>query len=301
MFKKISVFLFLLFVFSFSATLLGNESATKYFPSTLGSSWVYEDQDGNELTRRAVEDEEIAGETYHAFEYEPAFENWENYEYYVHPTLFKVDDKGIKFLIGDEVKKTYKKRLTEELKDSLEKSRQNMPPEANFNPAFEVEVEVETQDHFYMLSTLATPNEEWDTMRIKPTVKVKVSYTQNNAEVDPELAGQSMYSSLYFTILETGIIAGKETVETSAGTFKECLKIEYRTETVMPKFPGDNGPKAGESVSTLWLAPDVGIVKFRQETERPLISEFSNSESTTQVKTLELKKYEIKSDGAEVE
>ena len=304
MLKRLRVVFILLFVFSFSATLLGNETAKNYFPSTLGSYWVYEDRDGNELTRRAVEGEEIAGETYHAFSYEPAFEKWENYEYYVHPTLFKVDETGIKFLVSDEVKKAYKKRLAKELKDSLEKSRQNMPPEANFNPAFDVEVEVETQEYFYLLSTPVTPNEEWDTMRIKPTIKAKVSYTENNSEVDPELAGQSMYSSMYFTILETGSILGTETVETPAGTFKDCLKIEYRTETVMPKLPGSRpgGPKAGESISTLWLAPDVGIVKFRQEAEKPLIQEgLPSSEPTTQVKTLELRKYEIKSDAMEAE
>ena len=255
------------------------------------------------MTRRAVEGEEIAGETYHAFEYEPAFENWENYEYYVHPTLFKVDDTGIKFHIGDEVKKAYKKRLTKELEASMEESRQRMPAEANFNPTFDVEVEIETQDHFYMLSTPVTPNEEWDAMRVKPTIKVKISYTENNSEVDPELAGQSRYSSLYFTILETGKILGTETVEIPAGTFKDCLKIEYRTETVMPKLQRSSSgdPKAGESVSTLWLAPNVGIVKFRQEADRPLLQEMANADSTTQVKTLELKKYEIKSDAAESE
>lgn len=305
MLKKFCAVLIFLFVCSFSATLLGNETAKKYFPSTLGSFWVYEDQDGNELTRKAVQGEEIAGEMYHAFEYEPAFEeNWENYEYYVHPTLFKIEGTGIKFSIGDEVKKAYKERITKELKDLFEESRQNMPAEANFNPTFDVEVEVETQDHFYMLSTPVTPNEEWDSMRIKPTLKIKVSSTQNNPEVDPELAGQSMYSSIYFTILETGIITGKETVETPAGTFKDCLKVEYRTETVMPKLPGSNpdDPKAGESVSTLWLSPNIGIVKFRQEAERPILQEgIPGSEPITQIKTLELKKYEIKTDAAEAE
>ena len=300
MFKKYCAILTLLLVFSFSAALMGNEDANKYFPSTLGSFWVYEDQDGNELTRRAVEGEEIAGETYHGFEYEPAFEKWENYEYYVHPTLFKIEDTGIKFLIGDEVKKAYKKRLTKELKDSLEKSRQNMPAEANFNPIFDVEIE--TQDHFYMLSIPVTPNEEWDAMRIKPTIKAKMSYTQNNSEVDPELAGQSMHSSLYFTILETGIIAGKETVETPAGTFENCLKIEYKTKTKLAKIHAEGEIGApGESVTTLWLAPNIGIVKFRQEVQRPLLSDFNNPHTITQVKTLELKKYEIKSDAAGAE
>lgn len=296
MLNKLFTVLILLLVLSFSATLLGNETAKKYFPATLGSYWVYEDQDGNELTRKAVQGEEIAGETYHAFEYEPAFEeNWENYAYYVHPTLFKVEDTGIKFLIGDEVEKSYKKLLEKELKDSMQQAEG--PP--GFTPNYDVKVEIDIQNNFFMLRTPFTLSEEWDSMRIKPTIKIMMAL--ENAGDDTELAGYATGATIYFTILETGIIAGKETVETPAGAFEDCLKIEYRTETVMPKFPGDSGPKAGESVSTLWLAPDVGIVKFRQETEKPLLSEFGNSETTTQVKTLELKKYEIKADAAEGE
>ena len=248
MFKKTLTIIITLLIFSFSVVLMGNESVSKYFPATVGSSWVYEDQDGNEMTRRAVEGEEIAGETYHAFEYDPAFEDWENYEYHFHPSLFKVDDNGIKFFMDDSVVKAYKKRITKELNDSMEESRQRMPAEANYNPTFNVEVEVETQDHFNMLPISLTPNEEWDSMRIKPMIKVKVNYTENNSEVDTELAGQSSYTSFYFTILETGIIRGTENVETPAGTFKDCLKIEYSTETVLPKMFGANGPGAGESV-----------------------------------------------------
>ncbi len=298
MLRKVSLVLAALLVFSFSVTLSGDESAQTYFPSTLGSYWVYEDQDGNELTRTAVEDEEIAGETYHAFSYEPAFEEkWEHYEYYVHPTLFKVDETGIKFLIGDEVVKTYKERLTKELMAAFAS-----PPGANV-PAFDIEVEVETQPHFYLLPTPVSPNEEWDTTRIKPTVKVKMDFAQNNSEVDSELAGVFRSTTIYFTILETGNIFATEAVETPAGVFKDCLKIEYRTETVMPAPLGSNYFEAGESVSTLWLAPNVGIVKFHQESEKPIIGEEMGQVETmtTQIKTLELKKYEIKSDVPEAE
>lgn len=297
MFRKTRTILLLLFILCFSGTLLGNDSALKYFPATIGSYWVYEDQNGNELTRRAVEGEEIAGEMYQAFEYEPAFENWENYEYHIHPTLFMVDDTGIKFHIGDTVKKAYKERLTNDLQSLFENQRQNMPEEQML-PKFEVVIE--NQDDFYMLPFPITLNEEWDTIRIKPTVKVTMSFAI--PENDPELAGASYSSIIYFTILETGNIIAKETVETPVGKFDNCLKIEYQTETVMPKMDGrGEDPKAGESVTTVWLAPDVGIVKFYQEVEKPMIGFIGNLEPTTQVKTYELKKYEIKSEAAEGE
>lgn len=299
MLRRFCVISILLFIFSISTTIQGNESAKQYFPATLGSYWIYEDQDGNELTRRAVEGEEIAGETYYAFNYEPAFEEWEDYQYHVHPTFFKVDDTGIKFQIGNEVKKAYKERITKELEGSIQQGMGIARPD--FEPSYEITVEVVSQDYFYFLRTPSTPNEEWDTMRIKPTVKIMMG--MGNDEVDAELAGMSMGTTLYFTIMETGMVTGDETVETAAGTFKDCLKIEYRTETVMPSIPGqeDSGPMAGETVSKLWLAPNVGIVKFHQEYETPLLSDFNNPPTITEVKTLELKKYEIKTDTAGAE
>ena len=44
----------LLLSFNVNTTLIAKEQSNDYFPHTLGSSWVYEDQDGNKLTRRAV-------------------------------------------------------------------------------------------------------------------------------------------------------------------------------------------------------------------------------------------------------
>ena len=88
MLKKIrSAFVFL-FVFGFSTTLMGNEWANYYFPDAIDSYWTYEDQDGEELTRYAIESEDIDGETYSAFSYEPALENWVDYQYYVHPYFY---------------------------------------------------------------------------------------------------------------------------------------------------------------------------------------------------------------------
>lgn len=277
---------------------MGDDSAENYFPTAVGSFWVYEDQDGNELTRRAVDGEEIAGEKYHAFEYEPSFENWENYDYHVHPTLLKVDETGIKFYIGDAVKKAYKNRLAKELEVTIEDSRENVPSDTQLQPKFDIEIE--NQEHFYLLPYPITLNEEWDSYRIKPLLKITASF--ENSENDPELVGYSSASTIYFTILETGNILAKETVETAAGEFENCLKIEYRTETVMPKLGGGRGPGAGETITTVWLAPDVGIVKFHQEAEKPTLQDtFPKAESTTEVRTFELKKYEIKSDTSETE
>ena len=80
-------------------------------------------------------------------------------------------------------------------------------------------------------------------------------------------------------------------------TFEDCLKIEYRTKTTADTNLSPEIKQqllieqlTNESVRTLWLAPNVGIVKFKSE-----------NENSDDVASLELKKYEIKSDESDGE
>ena len=73
-YKSISIFFSLLLIFPVTATA-ANEQSNDYFPHTPGSFWVYADQDGDKLTRRAVAEKTIEGETYHAFSYEPTWKS----------------------------------------------------------------------------------------------------------------------------------------------------------------------------------------------------------------------------------
>lgn len=95
MLKKFCVLFSLLLIFGVSPTLIVAESVNDYFPHTSGSFWVYADQDRNELTRRAVEEKNIEGETYHAFGYESAVEDWTDYEHYIHPNFYQIRKDGI--------------------------------------------------------------------------------------------------------------------------------------------------------------------------------------------------------------
>ena len=128
--------------------VMANETAKTYFPGTLGSYWVYEDQDGNELTRTVDEGEEIAGETFNIFIYEPDIEDWANYAYHFLPSLYSVDDESITCLIGDEIEKATKARLTKEMeaftkmaKKSIENIRPPEAPNLSFDINYDVEVE----------------------------------------------------------------------------------------------------------------------------------------------------------------
>ena len=299
MLRKFCAAFILLLVFSFSATLLGIEPAQVYFPGTLESFWVYEDQDGNELTRVAVEGEEIAGKTYPAFSYEPELEDWADYSYFIHPSLYNISEAGITLVVGEEVENGVKARLKKEMDMFAEVLSREMltqlPPGVeipNFN--LDVDVEAEAHDHLFLLPDTITINEEWDVNQIE--VKAKII---------PEGLGDPDNEQLKvdFTIVETGIVVGTETVETIAGTFEDCLKVEYRTETtavMTPNPPSEEVAPPGETVTTVWFAPNVGIVKLHQISGYMFLDMIPDDADIPVAfpppneKTLELKRYEIK-------
>ena len=289
MFNKFCVVLIFLLFIGFSVVLLGNESTSKYFPSTLDSYWVYEDQDGNEFTRQAVEGEEIAGKTYSAFSYEPELEDWTEYNPFIYPSLYQVSDAGITLVVSDEVEKAVKARLSKEMESFREIIRRDDPDAANFT----YNIKAEAHKHSYLLPTPVVLNEEWDVNQIKANLTLDL---QGNDQV-----------KIDFTIVETGIILGTESVETAAGTFEGCLKVEYRTETkaiLDPIPPPNQVDPPGETVTTVWFAPDVGIVKVHQKRNHSFLEMLPDDEGiplppNPEPKTFELKKYEIKTADSE--
>ena len=288
MLKGFHIVLSLLLILCFNATLMGKEEIDSYFPHTPGSFWVYVDQDGNELTRRVVEEKTIEGETYHAFNYEPTLENLD-YDYHIHPNFYQVGKDGITFLVADDVKEAVKARLTKEV-GIFRTAFLIMMTSSEANLDLLYEVKVEAQDLFYVSPTSVAFNEKWDAMRIE----IKITMIPEPL-LDP---GEITFE---FTIVETGKVLGTENVETPIGTFEDCLKIEYRTQTKVETLPPEQAPNpAGESVTTLWIAPNVGIVKFHQKAEDILLKALPLPllNASTTVKTLELKKYEVKSTGS---
>ncbi|RKU20444.1 hypothetical protein C6500_09115 [Candidatus Poribacteria bacterium] len=288
MLNKFRVVLSLLLIFGFSATLFGKERKDAYFAHVPGSYWVYKDQDGNELTRRAVENKEIEGEMYSSFSYEPIWEDWTDYDYHIHPNFYKVGEERVTFLMGDAAQKAIKARLTKEMGTLRTILRLMME---GFDLLYEIEAE--TEDPFYVLPTSVTSNAAWEAMQINAKITMRSDPPQDPEEMILEI-----------TIVETGKVLGTEDVETSAGTFENCLKIEYQTETKVETFPLDQADQVpnppGESVTTLWVAPNVGIVKFHQKREDTVLKALPPLphplfKVSTTIETLELKAYEVKS------
>ena len=311
MLRKFRFAAVLLLILGFSSTLMGNEWANYYFPDSVGSYWIYTDQDGNELRRYAVEPEEVDGETYRAFSYEPTIDNWADFEHYVQPYTYRVDDEWVTFFIGTETENAFKAVKTQQMEEIISLSREAIQQEAaadglNISVEIDYDVKVESEDYFYLLPTPATFNEEWTALELDITVSMTTEFKGM-----PEIPGvpTKLTVNRYTTLVETGNVAGTETVETPAGTFEDCLVIAYRTdasiETVPPQIAGieaDTKPVHQEqkdvSLTTLWLAPQVGIVKF--------VHNHQLSEEELEIglepppeRTLELMRYEIQPSASE--
>ncbi len=280
MLKRFSFIFSILLVLLLSATLRGNETAKLYFPSTLGSYWVYEDQNGNELTRQVVDGEEISGVTYKGFSYDPELEDWIDFDRHFVPYLYHVGDEWVSCLVGEEVEEAVKARLGKEM-DTLSQLAQNVfansaPPELNITISLIHDVEAKSEENLFLLPLDVSPNEEWDSLNVNATV----SFTMDIQGLpDVQLAPDIPTITIDIDIQETGIILGTETVDVTAGTFEDCLKIQFQTDTELTTSePNPDQEQPGESVTTLWLAPNVGIVKFYQETENIFLNTMSESD-----------------------
>ncbi len=286
MFRGIRTTLIIFFVVLFTTSVVGDKKAVNYFPSTIDSYWVYEDQDGNTLKRTVIEGEEIAGEIYNAFNYEPELKEWEHFIKYICPELFKINDKEITLSVKEGIEKAVKAQLNKEL-DFLFQALTQDKLQIDDAPTFDISVEAE--DNISLLIKPTVSNEEWDVTEIR----AKIVVTENG-----EVQG-----TLDYTIVETGIILGTETVETTAGSFENCLKVQYKTETAAIFTPEEGGmDPPGETVTTVWLAPNVGIVKIHEKKGNMCLDMIPKDEDIPFVipppkeTTLTLKKFEIKTE-----
>ncbi len=278
----------LLILLSFSVVITASDTLTEFFPTTEGSFWVYVDQEGNEFTRTSTEQKNIAGEIFHTYSYEPVIEDWEKYNYLLHPFMYQVDTEWIRFYVANgiesAIKSKLKKRLDEIAAELRQKYTDQLPPGISLDVNYTIEPTA--QDTLYFLPSTLNNKEKWITTQV--SVSIQISMNIKGTEINIPEANKSV--SLTMKLSETGELIGKESVKTAAGTFENCLKIEYRTKTTSSKNVEsdikqgltDQQPK--DKITTLWLAPNVGIVQ--------LISTIADSE---EVETVELKSYKIES------
>ena len=257
------------------------------------------------MTRYAAEAKEIEGETYFSFNYEPKFEDWTYCEYFVHPTLYHVGEEWVAILANDEAEKVVKdmvtQRFAEHVINAAEQTTSNVeiqengtddqpPSDSNVSITFKLNVDkVEGNEYLYVFPMPPIFNEEWTAIQLNAKVSSKYELKGKPSEVSK--LGELPDIKFDFNLVEIGKVVGTETVETKAGTFEDCLKIEYQTKTTLALSSIDEGglKLIGDYITNLWLAPNVGIVKFSRQHEQ-----------SGKVKSMELTEYEIKSDNLEI-
>lgn len=288
MLKRFRSICILLFIFGFSTVSIGNEWANYYFPDALGSYWTYENQDGDELTRYAIEPQDVEGEMHRAFSYEPALEDWADYDYHTHPYFYQVSDDWTAFLVGEDIEnatRTVTERQWQEVVSMMkEQINSQLPEGTRIELDVTYDLDIQAQDYFYFLPNNATFNEEWEALRIDMQINLQMEMTMEGFPPTTQAITMSL------TLTETGVITGTEAVDTDAGTFEDCLVITYRTAATIetdPEIPDAKSMFADAysgSTTTLWLAPNVGLVKMEQESENSGVGktlELTNHEITT--------------------
>ncbi len=266
-------------------------SASKYFPHSLGSSWVYEDQDGKELIRRAIEGKEIKGTLYKAFSCEPGLADHTVYSPLFSPALYNDTDATKTLLADDAIAKSIKARLRKEMEAFASYFRYEHMKDAG------IEITVQIPDHLLLLPAIELiDHTEWQVSQIKATMKIDLPEIDKDGTITFE-----------FTISEKGRVIGAETINTTAGTFKDCLKVKYWTETKVVITPTPDPADVvieppGETITTVWFAPNIGMAKYQQiafpifldmipandiQPDIPKLSPYSK-------RTLQLKKVDIK-------
>ncbi len=309
MIKNITIFV--LCIMLKTIPLYAMSPVESIFPVDIGSYWIYTDQDGNELIRRVSDDKEIDGKKYRAFEYKPKLSNALDLQPLLHTTLFNIDNVKVIVCLSDELEIAFEKRLKKELHIYSQLARSSFieiyPPDSGITFDVKFEIEVKPDKELILFDMLVPVRTEW----VVNTTEIKIKIIQDIQGL-PDFgdAIDNPESVITLKITQTAKKLGPYNVVTPAGEFDRCSKIEYKTKT---EVKSDNiltpELKAGETVTTIWFAEHVGIVKIQQESYKVFLNIFAESEmvkntklefdtkeiTSPTIRTLELKKYKIES------
>ena len=266
-------------------------TSSQYFPITFGNRWVYRNPDGSEWSREVAESEVFDAERYHSFSYEPLIEldsiGSAEYLTYVDRFVRRMNLSEINDIVWEVI-----------LESSDGPTR--WPFGMTCGQAPEQEAVCETDKNLFRprIMTLlyrAKSKVVWHSKLALFRHPLLPSQTYNALEF--RLTGRGETSYIYDFKTE-GTILGRtgddwESVETRAGSFEKCLKIQYEAKLksfTLNEFRdssplGDDTfldaarevieselleelndlltysmPKLG--LHTIWLAPGVGPVKI---------------------------------------
>ncbi len=310
MYNRLPFLIAVLLILFTTNVMSGKEKGHQFFPSSSDNVWIYQDQDGNEYTRLAAASTLDDGKMYASFKVKPALKESKDFTRFLHPTDCHYEEAGVFLHVGEKLREAIKARLTDEMelfsKLSVDSLKKNFPPDNSIKVDLAYQIKVDTDEHLKLLNHQLDIDREWKAIEIN--AKITMKFNIEGLDIFPD-AEDLPTTILDFAIVEKAKVLGTESIETPAGTFDACLKIVYRTETEMTETrPIASADVPGESVTTIWYAPQVGIVKIRSETEkiflhalseRDLVKKHALKEEAAEitkpsVKTIQLKQYKIR-------
>ena len=235
--------------------------APNYFPMTVGSQWVYRNPDGSEWVRAVKEAKEIGFHLYHVFNYHPPLED-ALFEFLKTPE-YAIAPNRLLLLVENEIDDTIRQAIEQVNGFYLKLYK----------------TKVVSDGELTMLRLPLSAGLRWDALNISLRGGESIGEFSHSFEADWVVSGMAGF---------------RESVETPAGNFEGCLKIQYETKkSVEFKWaPDERGREIWENLwrdrekplreeleavfsnlmpnlklETVWLAPEVGPVKI-ESTER---------------------------------
>ncbi|MDE0043820.1 MAG: hypothetical protein OXT74_17395, partial [Candidatus Poribacteria bacterium] len=238
-----------------------DQAAPNYFPMTVGNRWVYRNPDGSEWVREVKESKEIGLHLYHVFNYHPPLED-PQFEFLKTPNYAAAPSRLL-LLIENEID------------DAI---RQSIEQVDGFYLDF-YKTKIVSDGELTVLRLPLSAGLRWDALNISLRGGEGIGEFSHSFEAD---------------WVVTGTAGFRESVDTPAGSFENCLKIQYemRESVEFEWGPDERGQALWEDIwrdrekplreelstvlahilpnlnlETVWLAPGVGPVKI-EGTER---------------------------------
>lgn len=222
-----------------------------YYPDAIGNRWVYREANGFEWARTVSGERVIQGRVYRVFDYDPPVED-APFDYLKTPS-YRVTQNRVLFFVGEEINRYYEVDFAEAL-------------ETRVFPGENVEVKVRAVSEHELIFFRIPPitNFQWDVLDLK--VKGDIIFL--------DLDGAKLPFEIHYLI--TGAVVGGGSVQTPAGNFETTSKIQYKSKITTTIL--DEEETTEEKTDTVWLAPDVGIVKVENEDRTVELIEYSLQE-----------------------
>lgn len=228
------------------------EEPPNYYPNTIGSRWVYRSPDGVEWAREVTETAEIGLHLYHVFNYDPPIEDT-RFNFLKTPS-YRITRNRVLFFVGDEIDRAYKEDLTDFLRESYQEFGD-----------IKINVNAVSQEELVFFRIPPARGIQWEVINMKASGNV-VFRDQGNFILPFEINWAN-----------SGIVTALDSVETPAGTFDDCFKIQYDSR-VTAIVNHEEEELLRTEVQNIWLAPEVGVVKIEDEDGTTELIEYTIAE-----------------------